>query len=286
MTGFGKAVYELKDKKVTVEIKSLNSKQCDLSIRMAGQYREKELPLRTKLSKMLERGKIDLMIFIENNGNDLKHTINKELALNYHKELKALAESMGENNDENLLRMVMRMPEVLKQDRKEIDEAEWTSIESTVMQAAGQLDENRITEGQVLEKEFDLRVGNILDLLRQVEELEPERMEQIKARLRNKLEEMKDETVDENRFEQELIYYLEKLDVTEEKVRLRNHCEYFTETMKDAQSQGKKLGFIAQEIGREVNTLGSKANDAGIQRLIVQMKDELEKTKEQMLNVL
>ena len=283
MTGFGKSVIELPGKKITVEVRSLNSKQLDINLRMPGLYREKEAELRSVLSKNTERGKVDLGIHSESTGESGMASINMPLAKNYHSELKLLAKELNEKGD-SLLPLVIKMPDVFKSERQELDEAEWKKIWACVQEALNGFNTFRKTEGNTLEKEITSRISTILELLQQVKTLDEKRIPSVRERLQKSVDELK-EKVDQNRFEQELIYYIEKFDITEEKVRLKTHCDYFIATMKE-ESSGRKLGFITQEIGREINTIGSKANDAGIQKLVVQMKDELEKVKEQLLNVL
>lgn len=285
MTGFGKAVCELPQKKISVELRSLNSRQLDLNLRVPQLYRDKESEIRGELSRMAERGKIDFTIFIEAAGETGLASINQQLALAYHKELKKLSEAIGEKREE-YLSLLIRMPEILRQERQEPDEAEWQSVSETIRKALAAFTRFREDEGKVLAAELGQRIGIITSLLGEVIALDPQRAASVKERLRKNLDEQVGaENVDKNRFEQEIIYYLEKLDITEEKLRLQTHCDYFLKTMKE-DSSGRKLGFIAQEIGREINTIGSKANDADIQKIVVQMKDELEKIKEQLLNVL
>lgn len=287
MTGFGKAVNEIPGKKITVEIRSLNSKQLDLNMRIPYLYKEKELELRTEVGKQLERGKIDLSIYCESTQEAMPVNLNKELAKTYYNELKKLSEELNDHNS-NLLALAIKMPDVMKAEKEtvELDEKEWAEVRSVVNKAIAAFQKFRDDEGKTLEKEFVSRIGIIEKLLTEVVSLDNARVENIKSRIKNNLEEVVETNkIDQNRFEQELIYYIEKLDITEEKLRLKTHLDYFTSTMKEA-SGGRKLGFISQEIGREINTIGSKANDAAIQKLVVQMKDELEKIKEQLLNVL
>lgn len=281
MTGFGKAVKQLPNKKIIVEIKSLNSKSMDLNARMPSSYKEKELILRNKIAKSLERGKVDFSVYIESNGEETSTLINIPVVDEYIKQL-----SMVVNGDRTeLLKMAIRMPDALKTEREEIDENEFKHIEEAVDEALMEIKKFRADEGKALEVDIKERGNNIYELLQQVITMDPDRIEGVKERLRKAVSELK-EGVDENRFEQELIYYLEKYDITEEKVRLENHLSYFTEALNSPDSNGKKLGFISQELGREINTIGSKSNFAAMQQLIVQMKDELEKIKEQLLNVL
>ncbi len=287
MTGFGKAELELNNKKITIEIKTLNSKQVDLNTRLPSIYRGKELEIRALLSNKLERGKIDFSIFVEHTGDSINYTINKALAKDYYEAIKDLANEIHQQNFSSYLPLVLKMPDVMKPEKEDFNEEEWKVIEQHIIDALIQVDEFRTQEGQSLENEFCSHIECILDLLSQVEPFERERIEYVKERLYKNLSEfMEDSKVDQNRFEQELIYYLEKLDITEEKVRLKKHCDYFLESMKDETTSGKKLNFISQEIGREINTLGSKANDVDIQKLVIQMKDELEKIKEQLFNIL
>jgi uncharacterized protein (TIGR00255 family) len=285
MTGSGKAICELPQKKVTVEIRSLNSRQLDLNLRMPSLYREKESEVRTEISKTVERGKVDVSVFIESASEETVADMNKTLIAAYHKELKKIAESLGEKTDD-ILSMVMRMPDVMKSERQEPDEEEWKEIYTGILEAVKAFNKFRNDEGAVLEKEFVQRIDLISKKLEEVIALDPQRAANVRERLQKSLaDSAAKDAVDQNRFEQEIIYYLEKFDITEEKLRLKTHCEYFLKTMKE-DSSGRKLGFIAQEIGREINTIGSKANDAGIQKFVVEMKDELEKIKEQLLNVL
>ena len=288
MTGYGKASTEIKNKKFTVEIKSLNSKQLDLNVRLPGLYREKEVGLRNHLSPGLERGKSDIMIYYEAASEEKNHKINKELVLAYYQDLKDISGQLDEAHQGNeLLPTLMRMPDVMRTERPELDEDEWASILELADQALIEFDRFRSSEGERLGIDILQRIENIGDLLTKIEPFEEQRVVRVRERIENNLKDLSSpEAHDSNRLEQELIYYLEKFDITEEKVRLRSHCTYFKETADQAKSQGKKLGFISQEIGREINTIGSKANDADIQRLVVQMKDELEKVKEQVLNVL
>ena len=286
MTGFGKAVCETETKKITVEIKSLNSKQADLNIKLPSIYRDKESEIRQEINKQLERGKIDLSVNLESKQFEKQISINKDVIQAYYNELKPIYDSFETNQTPDWMSIIMRMPDTLSQQANEIDENEWKSISETITLAIKQLVEFRLNEGKVLETELLMRIHNIESLFKEIEVFEPLRTEIVKNRLKQNLTELLGkEGFDKNRFEQELIYYLEKMDFTEEKVRLSNHCIYFKETCNE-DNPGRKLGFITQEIGREINTLGSKANQSDIQRLIVQMKDELEKTKEQLLNIL
>lgn len=289
MTGYGKAVAELPKKQITIEIKSLNSKGIDLNVKIPSWIREKELDIRTILSS-LQRGKIDLFIAVESTGDTPSFKLNKALAHQYFEALKELQREFREENPEGLLPMVMRMPDILQSDREEIDPDQWEMIRTKLEEALAAVERFREAEGKVLEKDMVERINSILSLLGSVEPLDGERREMVRANLLKSLDQFLATNgaarADSNRFEQELIYYLEKMDFTEEQVRLRKHCDYFLNTLSGNESQGKKLGFICQEIGREINTLGSKASHAGIQQIVVQMKDELEKIKEQLLNIL
>jgi uncharacterized protein (TIGR00255 family) len=287
MTGFGKNVTELPGKKITIEVRSLNSKSLDLNLRMPYIYKAKELELRADISKQIERGKVDITIFTESTQESLPVAINKTLAKTYYKELKDLSVELNENTT-NLLALVLKMPEVMKAEREvaDLDEAEWKQVKKAVDKAIDAFQEFRSDEGKILKKEFKTRIGIIEKLLEDVIDSDAARIENVRKRIKNNIAELVEkEKIDENRFEQEIIYYIEKLDITEEKLRLKTHLDYFIKTMQEP-SAGRKLGFISQEIGREINTIGSKANDAVVQKLVVQMKDELEKIKEQMLNVL
>jgi uncharacterized protein (TIGR00255 family) len=285
MTGYGKAVCELSDKKITVEIRSLNSKQLDLNLRMPSQYRDHEAEIRSDLSKQLERGKIDFSIYYEYTGDAASPVINKTLARSYYKELKTLADEFQEHGCD-LLALTMKMPEVMRPERQEPDEKEWIALKKTIQEAQQDFQRFREDEGTSLSDDFVKRIGLITSLLAEVEKADARRVDAVRERIRKNINEfVEKEKIDQNRFEQELVYYIEKIDITEEKVRLKTHCDYFLKTMVE-DSSGRKLGFITQEIGREINTIGSKANDAGIQKIVVMMKDELEKIKEQVNNVL
>lgn len=282
MTGFGKATLQLPSKKITVEIKSLNSKGLDLNVRMPSVYRELELGLRNEIALRLERGKIDFSVYVEMTGEQTSTKINVPIVKAYIQQMKAV---ITDANETELMKMAVRMPDALKTERDEIDENDWTEIQKVIQEALQNIAKFRMDEGKSLENEFQLRIGNIRQYMTDALALDPERVQAIKDRLQTAIEELK-VNVDENRFEQELIYYLEKLDITEEKVRLTTHLDYFIETIKGNEANGRKLGFITQEMGREINTMGSKANHAQMQKLVVMMKDELEKIKEQVLNVL
>jgi uncharacterized protein (TIGR00255 family) len=287
MTGYGKAILELPTKKITVELKTLNSKQIDINTRIPSTFREKELVIRSLISTQLERGKIDFSIYYENTSETTNYSINKKLARAYYESLKDLAGEINQHNFSSYLPMVVKMPDVMKPEVEQLQDEDWRMVEKTIVDALIQVDEYRLEEGTSLENEFEKRIKNISQLLEDVVPFEKQRIETVRQRIHKNLTEFVQENqLDKNRFEQELVYYLEKLDVTEEKVRLKNHCEYFIETMKEPISNGKKLSFISQEIGREINTLGSKANDTDIQKIVVQMKDELEKIKEQLFNIL
>ncbi|MFN4025968.1 MULTISPECIES: YicC/YloC family endoribonuclease [Flavobacterium] len=282
MTGFGKATLQLPTKKITVEIKSLNSKGLDLNTRMPSVFREMELGLRNQISQRLERGKIDFSLYVEVTGEETSSKINVPIVKGYINQMKAVIPNADETE---LMKMAVRMPDALKTERDEIDENEWQQIQTVIDEALDNIAQFRKDEGVALEKEFLHRIANILTLMNNAVAYDAERVETVKTRLRTALAELK-ENVDENRFEQELIFYLEKYDITEEKVRLENHLNYFIETLAGTEANGRKLGFITQEMGREINTMGSKSNHAEMQKLVVMMKDELEKIKEQVLNVL
>ncbi len=286
MTGYGKAVVELPHKKLTIEIKSLNSKQFDLFTRIPMIYREKEIGLRNWLSKELERGKIDLSFTVEHISKDVSATIDHTLLKQYHQEITALARELNIGVPQDWFQTLLRLPDVMKQDMEELNEEEWFIIEETIRKAVNELINFRVQEGEMLRNLLMEKVTNIRQLLRDIEPYENERIEKVKSRIYDGLATLENKEYDANRFEQEMIYYIEKLDVNEEKSRLTNHLDYFLETLDNQKSQGKKLGFIAQEMGREINTLGSKSNHSDIQRIVVRMKDELEQIKEQILNVL
>jgi uncharacterized protein (TIGR00255 family) len=282
MTGFGKATLQLPTKKITVEIKSLNSKGLDLNTRMPSVFREMELGLRNQLSQRLERGKIDFSLYVEVTGEETSSKINVPIVKGYIAQMKAVIPNADETE---LMKMAVRMPDALKTERDEIDENEWKQIQTVIDEALENMVQFRKDEGVSLEKEFLHRIANIMTLMNNAVSYDGERVTTVKTRLRTALDELK-ANVDENRFEQELIFYLEKYDITEEKVRLENHLNYFIETLAGTEANGRKLGFITQEMGREINTMGSKSNHAEMQKLVVMMKDELEKIKEQVLNVL
>lgn len=284
MTGFGKSIVALPSKKITIELKSLNSKNLDLNARMPSQYRERELDLRGKIAKSLSRGKVDFSLYVEITGEATTASVNAAVVKKYIQQLKEIPPT-GSADEASLLEIAMRLPDTLKTEREEIDESEFNAIDQGLEEALAEINDFRDAEGKALEKDFVLRIETLQQLLQEVIEIDPQRIDAVKERLQKGIEELK-ENVDENRFEQELVYYIEKYDITEEKTRLENHLSYFTETLNSSDSNGKKLGFIGQEIGREINTIGSKSNFAPMQKLVVQMKDELEKIKEQLLNVL
>lgn len=281
MTGYGKSVIQLPTKKISIEIKSLNSKNLDLNTRMPSLYREKELDIRKLIASKLERGKIDFSLYMEITGEETSTQINKTVVKQYIKQLKEVVDG----DETELLKMAIRLPDAVTTERDEIDEDEWAQISREIDNSLEKIHQYRLDEGKSLESDFFSRVQNISELLDQVIAMDPERIEGVRERLQKGVSELK-EKVDQNRFEQELIYYIEKFDITEEKVRLKNHLDYFIKALKSPDSNGKKLGFIGQEMGREINTIGSKSNYAPMQKLVVQMKDELEKIKEQLLNVL
>ena len=288
MTGYGKATAELSDKKINVEIKSLNSKAMDLSTRIAPLYREKEIEIRNEIAKALERGKVDFSLWIDKkDACELITPINQDVVVAYYERIRTISETTGIPAPEDWFSTLLRMPDVMtKNDIQELSEEEWKAVHTTVLQAIQNLVDFRIQEGAALEKKFREKISNIAKLLTSVDPYEKERVEKIKERITDALEKTISVDYDKNRLEQELIYYIEKLDINEEKQRLSNHLKYFINTMEDGSGQGKKLGFIAQEMGREINTLGSKSYHAEMQKIVVQMKDELEQIKEQVLNVM
>ena len=287
MTGFGKTEFEVGTKKITLEIKSLNSKQLDINTRVPSMYREKDLEIRRLISETLTRGKVDFAIYLDNLGTESTSRINAAIIKDYYAQLKAVHEELGLTINESIMQSIMRLPETVKMVYDELDETEWLVVRENLIKTLENLNTFRDQEGLALKADIDANIANILDLLNQVEPFETQRMENVKAKIKESLDALQlNGSLDKNRFEQELIYYMEKLDINEEKVRLANHCSYFTETMNEDEPSGRKLGFIAQEIGREINTLGSKANESNLQRIVVQMKDNLEKIKEQVLNVL
>lgn len=288
MTGFGKTTVETGNKKVIVEIKSLNSKQLDLNLRMPNVYKEKEMEIRNMVKDQLDRGKVDMFIYFDNSETDKDVAINKSIVMQYFNQMLDISAQLGVEPDRGeLLQNVMRFPDTLQVKSEELEEEEWLHLRAGIEQALNEINKFRIQEGKALIKDINSRVELIQQLASQVPQFEKKRVEVIRQKLQEKISEWTDvKNIDQNRLEQEIIYYLEKLDITEEKVRLANHCKYFLETAEKEEAPGRKIGFIAQEIGREINTMGSKANDHDIQKLVVRMKDELEKIKEQSLNVL
>ena len=287
MTGYGKAVVAYKDKKIHAEVKSLNSKQLDLNTRIAPLYREKEMEVRQMVAEALIRGKVDMSVWIEKDTAVDPTPINTALVENYYNQIKTISEKTGIPVPEDWFYTLLRMPDVLtKNDVEELDDEEWKAVRQAVGEALKNLVDFRIQEGAALEKKFTEKVDNIQQLLAEIEPFEKGRVEKIKARIIDGLQQIPGVDYDKNRMEQELIYYIEKLDISEEKQRLTNHLKYFRDTMREPAGQGKKLGFIAQEMGREINTTGSKSNQAEMQNIVVKMKDELEQIKEQVLNAL
>ena len=287
MTGYGKAECELPHKKVTVEIKSLNSKQLDVNTRISGIFREKDIEIRRTISDRLIRGKIDFILYVESLGDETNSNINSAVVKSYYSQLTVISNELGLPADERLLQVIMGLLDAVKTEREELEESEWEQITKTIEKAIAGLDKFRKQEGQILKTDIVQNIEQITQLLDQIEPFEKERVAKVKERIYEGLKELSStEQVNENRLEQEMIFYLEKLDVNEEKVRLRNHCSYFLQTLELDEAVGKKLGFIAQEIGREVNTLGSKANHSEMQKLVILMKDALERIKEQSLNIL
>lgn len=287
MTGFGKQVLDLDNSKITIEIRTLNSKQLDINCRISNSYRTYELDIRNLIGEQLERGKVDCSISVEKNSAESASVINMDLANHYLTQIQELSKKTNLGADNELLSIILKMPDIFTTPEHVIDEKELEILKGGVLNALNSVNEYRSAEGASLEKDFKDRVTTIHDLLTQVDQFETERTNRIKDRIRNNLlQNFENGQLDQNRFEQEIIFYLEKLDITEEKIRLKKNCDYFLETLKLPKSSGKKLGFISQEIGREVNTLGSKANDADLQKIVVLMKDELEKIKEQLFNIL
>lgn len=282
MTGFGKASKQLPTKKITVEVKSLNSKGLDLNTRMPSAYREMELGLRNQIAQDLERGKVDFSLFIEITSEETSTKINAPIVKAYINQMLAI---LPDADPTELMKMAVRMPDTLKTEREEIDENEWKQIQEVINEALANIKNFRVAEGKSLENDFIKRIKNIRNLMNKALDFDEERINTVKDRLRNAVADL-ETNIDQNRFEQELIYYIEKLDINEEKVRLTNHLNYFIDTLNGSEANGRKLGFIAQEMGREINTMGSKSNHSEMQKLVVQMKDELEKIKEQVLNVL
>ena len=287
MTGYGKAIAETQQKKITIEIKSLNSKQLDLNTKMPWLYKEKEPEIRNLVSQFLDRGKIDLSVYFDILEDEGVPVINKLIVKNYYKQLKEIAGELNVNVDDQILPIIMRLPDSLKTEKPELPDDEWELVKKQIIVSINVLDLYRTEEGKSIETDLRKRISGILDSLSEVETFEPGRIQKVREKLISILKENNGtENLDKNRFEQELIFFLEKFDINEEKVRLKKHCEYFVETIDSPAPNGKILSFIAQEIGREVNTMGSKANDASIQKLVVMMKDELEKIKEQTNNIL
>lgn len=288
MTGYGKAVATYKEKKIHVEVRALNSKNFDCQTRIAPIYREREIEIRRMIQASVVRGKIDFSIWIESDTTDDVPTINMALVKNYHAQLKAMQQEIGgEVTPSEMMQMILRMPDVLSHDETvELTDEEWAAAQTAINEALNNLHDFRAQEGAALRKKFEEKLDNIARLAKEIEPWEQSRVEKIRTRIVESLRELPDVEYDQNRLEQELIYYIEKLDISEEKQRLANHLKYFRETMNEPQSQGKKLGFIAQEMGREINTTGSKSNQAEMQNIVVQMKDELEQIKEQVLNAL
>ncbi|MFM7217063.1 MAG: YicC/YloC family endoribonuclease [Bacteroidota bacterium] len=287
MTGFGSAAVRIGNKTIQAEIKSVNSKFFDLSLRLPSAFKDKELELRSELNRLIERGKVECTVSIDSPGPVRRASFNVELLADYHKDLKALQKKLKIKDAPDMMRMLLAMPDVMVTEKNGFDETEWEGLRKAIDEAASAFDSFRKKEGKALQKDLVNRIHSIQKAMGNLEPFEKNRIESVRKRLRQGLEDtiQKDE-IDRNRFEQELIYYLEKLDITEEKVRLASHCEFFLKTMNEELSSGKKLSFIAQEIGREINTMGSKSNDADMQRIVVEMKDDLEKVKEQVLNVI
>ena len=287
MTGFGKAEFEVNNKKFTIEIKSLNSKQIDINTRTPALYRAKDIIIRKALSEKLTRGKVDFNIYVENLGDESNSKINEPILKSYYESLAKISKDLNVAVDHSTLQAAMRLPDVVKTEYETLDETEWTIIYENILKALEDVNEFRAQEGEAMLSDISGNVKSIQTLLAELEPFEEQRIEAVRTRLTENLDKIKlNGTIDQNRFEQELIFYLEKLDINEEKVRLTNHCEFFLETIAQSVPTGKKLGFISQELGREINTIGSKANETNIQRIVVQMKDHLERIKEQLLNVL
>ena len=287
MTGFGKAKCDLPDKKIGIEIKTLNSKQFDMIYRLPSIFREKELEIRSFLAQKLERGKVEISLDVEDTAGIENFRINQKVAKRYFDEIKILSDELNLTTDEEILPILLKLPDVIVAETHKLQAEEWELLFASIDEAAKVCDNFRLQEGKKLDSDFRNHIFNILKLLDKIPEFEQERIEKLKIKFRKDLRDIVElHKMDENRFEQEIIYYLEKIDITEEKVRLKNHCDYFIQTLDEKFSNGKKLIFISQEIGREINTLGSKANDSNIQKFVVQMKDELEKIKEQLFNIL
>lgn len=284
MTGYGKSLCTLPTKSITIEIKSLNSKNLDLNARMPSQYREKELEMRQLIANSLERGKVDFSMQLEITGDETSAKINHQVVKAYINELQKI-QAVSDAQSGKLLELALSLPDAVSNDKSEVEATEFKAILESIAEALSEINTYRLDEGKALEKDFRLRIARLQELLEEVIQIDPERIKNVRERLQNAVQDLKTE-VDENRFEQELVFYIEKYDITEEKIRLDNHLKYFLESLSSADSNGKKLNFIGQEIGREINTIGSKSNFAPMQKLVVEMKDELEKIKEQMLNVL
>lgn len=287
MTGYGKQVAKEENRIISVEIRTLNSKQLDINLRIPQSLKHKEIEIRKSIGSGLERGKIDIIIVVEQDSVESASVVDINMAKHYYNELKSLAESINQNDYKDYISLLIKMPDVIVQKGLEINEGELESVTQCLTDALIAVDKFRIEEGAVLEKDIRLRINNILSLLAEVDSYEKQRTTKIKHRIKEKINNfIQEPVIDNNRFEQEMIYYIEKLDITEEKVRLDNNCKYFLDNLDNVESSGKKLGFITQEIGREINTMGSKANDSDLQRVVVLMKDELEKIKEQLFNIL
>ena len=287
MTGYGKSTCDLEKKTVTIEIKSLNSRQTDIYTRLPNLIKEKDLEIRNEIIAGLKRGKIEVSVNLESKEGELSSSLNAAAIKKYYAQLKEISSDLDLSLSEVILQTIVRLPESLNADKEELDEKEWQEILKVLKEALYEVDKFRIQEGNAMVSDIKERILLILQYLDRISTFESRRHENIRSRLKDNLNEfINPENIDENRFEQELIYYLEKLDITEEKVRLRNHCEFFMEVLEEQDPVGKKLGFVTQEIGREINTIGSKANDSEIQKLVVMMKDELEKVKEQLMNIL
>jgi uncharacterized protein (TIGR00255 family) len=287
MTGYGKAIVETPQKKITIEIKSLNSKQFDLNTKVPWLYKEKELEIRNLVSQMLDRGKIDLSLYCDMLDNDTVTVINKSAVKNYYNQFSDIASELKIDLDDQIFSAIMKLPDTLKTEKPEMPEGEWEMVKNKIIESITMVDQYRVEEGNSIMIDIKKCIGKILTFLESVKTFEEGRITKIREKFLSLLEEnLGSESYDKNRFEQELIFFLEKYDINEEKVRLKTHCDYFLETVDTQSPNGKILNFIAQEIGREINTIGSKANDASIQKLVVMMKDELEKIKEQTLNIL
>ncbi len=287
MTGYGKHIAETENTKIIVEIRTLNSKQLDVNMRLPSYFKEKEIEMRKQIAAILHRGKIDIVVSMEQNTVETAPVIDIDIAKHYHSELKTLATAVNQGDFEDYLSVIVKMPEIFVQKEKELEDEELNLALDCMQNALIAVDKFRISEGEDLLADFTFRCNNILSLLDDIDNYDKERIVRVRDRILSNLKKfLGDHDVDKNRLEQEMIYYIEKLDITEEQVRLRNNCRYFLENLNNEESSGKKLGFICQEIGREINTLGSKANDADVQRIVVLMKDELEKIKEQLFNIL